>query len=268
MNRANKSRGKIRLISSRFLFRMVISISVCVGLYALSLNITEVNPILLIQGLPIIWRMLSNDLFPPAWSYARTGLQALLETWNIALFATTFSAFFSLPFAFLATKKVNPHLVAYQVTRTFLTVLRTIPDIILAILTVAFIGMGAVSGVVALTIYSTTVLAKMLSESIDGMEHGPLEAVRSSGGNLIQVIRYAVMPQLFPAYISYVLYVLELNIKTSVIIGFIGAGGIGQLIHRNVQFFRYERLTIVLLILFVVISLIDWLSNVVRRQLE
>jgi phosphonate transport system permease protein len=257
---------KIRLLPPRFLFRLVISSGIIIGLYIFAVNITGANPIRLIRGLPIIGRMITEDLFPPAWSYLRTSLSALLETWNMALLATTLAAGISLPVSFSTTKRINTHLQFYRFSRILLNTLRTIPDVLLAILVVAFMGMGAVSGIVALTIYSTVILSKMLSETMDGLNKGPMEAVIASGGNKKQVIFYAIMPQLLPQYLSYVFYAFELNLKTSVILGFVGAGGIGQLIHRNIQFLRYERLTFVLIVLFVVISVVDGVSNWIRRS--
>lgn len=133
---------------------------------------------------------------------------------------------------------------------------------------VAFIGMGSVSGIVALTIFTSGILAKMLSETAEGISQGPLDAIMASGGNKLQIIRYGVIPQILPYYASYALYVLEMNVKASVVLGFIGAGGIGQLLNRNMKFFRYDRLSMILLVLFVTITTIDFVSNKVRGYLE
>ncbi|MDZ7835500.1 MAG: ABC transporter permease subunit [Alkalibacterium sp.] len=108
----------------------------------------------------------------------------------------------------------------------------------------------------------------MLSETTEGISQGPLDAIMASGGNKLQIIRYGVIPQILPYYASYALYVLEINVKASVVLGFIGAGGIGQLLNRNMKFFRYDRLSMILLVLFATITTIDFVSNRVRRHLE
>lgn len=268
MSREKKKQETIHLVSKRFLVRILVAIGLVTGLYLVSIVLTGANPIRLIQGIPIIIEMIREDLFPPDWDYLERSLSALVETWNIALLATTLAAVLALPLSFLASRNLNPIQSMYRGVRSFLNVMRTIPDIILAILVVAFAGTGVVSGLIALTIFSSVALAKLLSETIEGLRKESFSALEASGSTRLQIIRYAVWPQIFPQYLSYLFYILELNVKTSVILGFIGAGGIGQLIDRNVQFFRYSRLTLVLLVLIVVISLIDGVSNGIRKVIE
>jgi len=266
-NRGDKNE-KIRIVSKKFVVRTIIALSVVILLYIAALYRTNADPIRLVRGLGIIWDMVFTDLLPPDWSYFSTSFEYLVETWNIALLSTTFAAIVALPLTFLASNNINKNPHFYRFVRSLLNFLRTIPDIILAILVVAFIGMGSVSGIVALTIFTSGILAKMLSETTEGISQGPLDAVKASGGNKLQIIRYGVLPQILPYYASYTLYVLEMNVKASVVLGFIGAGGIGQLLNRNMKFFRYDRLSMILIVLFVTITLIDFVSNRVRGYLE
>lgn len=259
---------KIRLVSPKFVLKTIISLTVVFLLYLAALYRTSADPIRLIRGFGIIWDMVFTDLLPPDWSYFSTSFEYLIETWNIALLSTTFASIIALPLTFLASNNINKNPYFYRFVRTILNFLRTIPDIILAILVVAFIGMGSVSGIVALSIFTSGILAKMLSETAEGISQGPLDAIMASGGNKLQIIRYGVIPQILPYYASYALYVLEMNVKASVVLGFIGAGGIGQLLNRNMKFFRYDRLSMILLVLFVTITTIDFVSNKVRGYLE
>ncbi|SFC64422.1 phosphonate transport system permease protein [Alkalibacterium subtropicum] len=267
-NKPEKAEVKIHIVSRRFVVRMLTTVTVFFLLYLAALYRTNADPIRLMQGLGIIWDMIFIDLLPPDWRYFSTSFEYLVETWNIALLSTTFAAVIALPLTFLASHNINKNPFLYRFIRTILNFLRTIPDIILAIIVVAFIGMGAVSGIVALTVFTSGILAKMLSETTEGISQGPLDAIMASGGNKLQIIRYGVMPQILPYYASYTLYVLEINVKASVVLGFIGAGGIGQLLNRNMKFFRYDRLSMILIVLFLTITLIDLVSNRVRGYLE
>lgn len=264
----NTSPEKVSIVSQGFVIRTVVGIGVVVLLYLGALYMIGADPMQLVRGLTILWDMIFVDFLPPDWSYFAVSFEYLVETWNIALISTTFSAVFALLLTFLASNNINKNPMFYRFVRAALNFLRTIPDLILAILVVAFLGMGSLSGIVALTIFSSGILAKMLSETTEGIEQGPLDAIMASGGNKLQVIRYAVMPQILPYYVSYTLYVLEMNVKSSVVLGFIGAGGIGQLLNRNMSFFRYDRLAMILIVLFVSITLIDFLSNRLRGYLE
>lgn len=268
MENKTDQREKIHLVSPKFIIRTIIVLVIVVGLYLVSMYVTGADPVRLIQGFGIIRDMITQDLWPPDWEYFFTSFEYLVETWNIALLSTTFAAILALPLTFLASDNINKNPRYYRFVRAGLNFLRTIPDIILAILVVAFLGMGSIAGIVALTIFTSGILAKMLSETTEGIDNGPLDAIMASGGNKLQVIMYGVMPQIIPYFASYTLYVLEINVKASVVLGFIGAGGIGQLLNRNMQFFRYDRLMMILIVIFVTISIIDLVSNTVRGHLE
>lgn len=268
MNKTTATQEKIPIVSRQFVTRTILTIVVVILLYIASLYATGADPVRLIQGVNILWDMILVDFLPPDWSYFSTSFEYLVETWNIALLSTTFSTIIALPLTFLASNNVNKNPRLYRLVRNGLNFLRTIPDLILAILVVAFLGMGSISGIIALTIFTSGILAKMLSETTEGIDQGPLDAIMASGGNLLQIIQYGVMPQILPYYASYTLYVLEMNVKSSVVLGFIGAGGIGQLLNRNMSFFRYDRLMMILIVLFITITIIDFVSNRLRGYLE
>lgn len=148
-----------------------------------------------------------------------------------------------------------------------LTIIRSVPNIIMVVLMVAVVGLGSVSGILALMIYSAAILIKLTSESVESIDERPIQAIKAMGGNTPQVIRYGVLPQITPIYLSHILYVLEINLKASVVLGFVGAGGIGQLIRRQMSLFRYDRLGLIVFVLFLMISLIDYISQTVRSKL-
>lgn len=270
-NQGNKQAAELErypLTPKRFKWYLAIVIFIVVGLYILSAIQTRAYPDRVIEGLPIIFLFVVEDLWPPNWGYFNRVALSLVETWNMALFSTTFSMIFALPFSFLAASNVNRNKYFYQSVRVFLNFLRTIPEIILAVLFVALVGIGAVSGILALTVFSLGILAKLVSETIEAIDPGPLDAIRASGGNSLQVIMFGIMPQILPQFASYTLYVLEINVKASVVLGFVGAGGIGIILRQQLNMFNFDNVATIILVTFLAISLIDFVSNSIRRRLE
>src|SRR5690625_4532015 len=120
----------------------------------------------------------------------------------------------------------------YYITSTCLNILRTIPDLVLAVIFVGLFGVGVLSGIFALIIFSLGILAKLVGETVEAVDMDPLEAMRASGGNTLQVIFFGLVPQMLPQFTAFVLYVFEINIRASVVLGLVGAGGIGLEIGR------------------------------------
>jgi len=239
-----------------------------VALYVIAAIQTDSSPNKVIDGIPIIYHFVIDDLIPPNWSYYNTVAKNLLETWNIALISTSFAAVFSIPFSMMAAANINRNKYFYNIFRIFLNLLRTVPEIILAVIFVAVVGLGAMSGMLALFVFAIGILVKLISETVEAINPGPVEAIRASGGNTLQVIRYAVFPQIITQFFSYTLYVLEINIKASVVLGFVGAGGIGLILKQQLNMFNYGNVSTIILMTFVAISLIDLLSNLLRERLE
>jgi phosphonate transport system permease protein len=262
-----KKLANIPLVPARTKVFMTNIIIVIFGFYIFSAYFTEAYPNRFIEGLPIAWNFVVQDLIPPNWSYMDRVLPSLIETWNIALLSTTVAAIFALPLSFLASSNINKNKVFYQVVRFSLNVLRTIPDLILAIIFVAFIGLGALAGVSALFVFSLGILAKLISETIESIDPNPLEAIRATGGNVIQVIWYGVLPQILPHFTSYTLYVLEINVRASVVLGFVGAGGIGLVLKHQLSLFNYGNVSIIIVMTFFAVTIIDFISNRVRERL-
>ncbi len=236
-------------------------------LYALAVVQTEAYPGKIINGLPIALDFVINDLFPPNFAYYKTAGVRLLETWNIALLSTTLAFIFCLPLSFLASANVNKNKFVYNIVRFVLNILRTIPELILAVILVGVMGLGALSGIGALFLFSLGVLAKLISETIEAVDPRPLEAIEASGGNMIQVIWYGVMPQILPQYASYTLYVLEINVRASIILGFVGAGGIGLILKQQLNIFNYNNVSMIILMTFLAVTIIDFVSNRIRERL-
>jgi|SRR5690625_4670549 len=236
-------------------------------LYIASAFITNAYPNRILDGLPIIYHFIIHDLLPPNWSYYTSVLKRLLETWNIALLSSTISAIVCLPLSFLAARNINRNTIFYSIVRFGFNILRTIPDLVLAVIVVAIVGLGALSGMLTLFIFSLGILAKLLSETIEAIDPGPLEAIRATGGNVFQVIAYGAIPQIMPHYASYSLFILEINVRASVVLGFVGAGGIGMILKQQLALFNYGNAAIIIMVTFIVVSAIDIISNNLRERL-
>ncbi|GAA0383151.1 phosphonate ABC transporter, permease protein PhnE [Bacillus horti] len=264
---SHNSLDKIPIVAPKAKRTLFIILTVVIGLYVISAIFTEAYPDKIVTGLPIAVQFVVQDLFPPNLSYYKTVFTRVLETWNIALLSTTLAVIFCLPFSFLAASNINRSKTLYNVVRFFLNVLRTIPELIMAVILVGIVGIGALPGIGALFIFSLGILAKLISETIEAIDPGPLEAIKATGGNTLQVIWYGVMPQILPHYASYSLYVLEINVRASVVLGFVGAGGVGLILKQQLSLFNYGNVSMIILITFVVVTIIDFISNRLRERL-
>jgi len=191
----------------------------------------------------------------------------LLDTIRIAYVATIIGSLIALPLIFLASANTTINAPIQWFARTILTVLRSIPDLLWAALFVAILGLGALPGVVALVFFTIGVLAKLGSETVESADPGPIEALRAVGAGRNRTIIYGVVPQVAATMMSYILYSFEINVRASVVIGFVGAGGIGQLIMRYLNFFDYPGLGALIVVIFLVVLAIDGISVWARTKL-
>ena len=204
----------------------------------------------------------------PSWEFgSATRANPLVETTRIAIIATVVGAGISLPIAFLASKITSPNRPSYLIDKGFMNLVRTVPDLFWAMIFVTSVGPGAFAGFLALVFFSLAVMAKLLSETVDAVDPGPLEAARATGARHFPAVRTAVWPQVLPNYVAYSLYTFELNMRASVVLGVVGAGGIGQVIEAQRAFFRFDRVLAVVIIIFVVVFVIEQISIALRRRL-
>ena len=157
-------------------------------------------------------------------------------------------------------------LAIYSVTRTILNALRSIEALIMVIVFAVWVGIGPFAGVLALGLHTVASLAKLYSEQVEGIMEGPLEAVLATGANRLQMIVYAVIPQIVPPYISFTMYRWDINVRMSTIIGFAGGGGIGFLLQQNINLLNYRAASAQILAIAIVVSLMDFLSSALRQR--
>jgi phosphonate ABC transporter permease subunit PhnE len=157
-------------------------------------------------------------------------------------------------------------LVLYTITRTILNSLRSVEALVMAIVFVIAVGIGPFAGVMALGLHTIVSLAKLYSEQVESISPGPLEAVQATGANRLQTIIYAVIPQIVPPYISYTMYRWDINVRMSTIIGFVGGGGIGFLLQQNINLLNYRAASAQMIAIAVVVSMMDYISSVMREK--
>jgi phosphonate transport system permease protein len=207
------------------------------------------------------------EFFPPNWDYLPRTLGPMLETISMAVIASVIGCGLALPISFLASRVTTPNMLVYVVDRGILNVIRALPDLLYALVFVAAVGIGPLPGILALSLFNIGVVVKLLSETVDGIDPGPIEAANAAGANRTQMVRWAVLPQVLPNYVAYSLYVFELNVRASAVLGIVGAGGIGNNINTVRRFFQYENLSVILIEIFVVVFVIELISIWLRRRL-
>lgn len=194
-------------------------------------------------------------------------IDPLIETFQIAIVATVIGCGLALPAAFAMSRLTTPNAPTYWFSRVVMNIVRAVPDLFWAKILVTAIGIGAFAGAWALSIFSFAVIVKLFSETVDGADPGPLEAARAAGARHVPAVRTGVLPTVLPSYVAYTLYVFELNIRASIVLGLVGAGGVGRIVEAQRSFFRFDRILGILIIVFVVVFVIEQISVALRRRL-
>jgi phosphonate transport system permease protein len=198
-------------------------------------------------------------------------LQGIYETLMMALLATTVGALLAVPISFLAARNLmgtNPlSLGIYTIIRTILNIIRSIEPLIMAIIFVILVGLGPFAGMIAITLHTVAALGKLYSELIEGIDPGPVEAIRATGANWLNTIRYGVIPQIVPPFAALTIYRWDINIRTSTIIGLVGGGGIGFWLWQFILIADYRAVSTCFIAIAVVVIIMDFFSAQLRQRL-
>lgn len=199
----------------------------------------------------------------------------IVETIAIGLMATLFSTVFAIPVSFLAAhnimRRVPGGTAIYYITRGILNFTRAVDTVVWGLIVIVWVGLGSFAGVIALTIHSVAALAKLLSEEIEHIDSGPVEAVEATGANFFQVLRYAVIPQIIPSFLSYTLLRWDINMRSATVVGFVAGGGIGFFVLETIRLGGYQQYAAALWAVAVVIIIVDaissrWRFNIMKDQ--
>lgn len=214
------------------------------------------------------WENLSNfagRFFPPDFSIWPDISGALLETFQIAVLATLFSVLLSIPAAAAASRTVAPRWIN-ALARGLLNLVRSIPSLIWALLAVAVVGANPLAGVLALSLYSMGYLGKFYSDAFESIDPDVAEALRASGADRVQAFQYGIWPHAKPIVWSQTLWMLEYNIRSAAIIGYVGAGGIGVWLHSYQEFYQWDRFAAVLCCILAIVIVLDFAGGRIRKQ--
>ncbi|TLS38117.1 phosphonate ABC transporter, permease protein PhnE [Pseudalkalibacillus caeni] len=206
-------------------------------------------------------------LFSPDYASFGKVMEKMVETLFIAYAGSLMAAILAVPFAFLAASNMVRNKFLNTLGKWILNAVRTFPEIMLALIFVAAIGPNAFAGVLAIGLHSIGMLGKLYSEVIESIDMHVVEAMEANGANKIQILFYGIIPQVIPEFLSYAIYRFEIDVRASTILGIIGAGGIGTLIVISVANRNWNEVGMILLVIIVVVTIIDYLSAFIRKRI-
>tara|TARA_B100001142_G_scaffold65221_1_gene64665 strand:+ start:617 stop:1486 length:870 start_codon:yes stop_codon:yes gene_type:complete len=283
MNKITSDNHYKNLIGKKRFWNLSLIILIFIGVI-LSSKIIDINVSNLLNGMPrlgdyvsqILPSIESNKLFLGSkdqgsiayWYFNLPKyLKLLFETFNMALLATIVGSTLALFLSFLAAKNTSPNSLLFFSIRRILEFFRGVPEIIFAILFVWVLGIGPLAGIIAMTLHTTGSLGKLFSEVHENSNNKPIEALKASGGNWLSEMKFGLLPQVLPNLISYALLRFEINIRASTILGFVGAGGIGQELYLVINFNYYEEVSAIILLIILTVISIDLLSGYLRKNI-
>jgi phosphonate transport system permease protein len=242
---------------------LVISLIIITAIYG-SVMGTQIDLSKLFQ-MSNMFTFIYEKWLPPAWEVFPSAIRETLITLEMAFLGTIIAIIGAIPLSFLAARNVSPPII-YNTVRTLLSFLRSVPEIVFGLIFVTAVGLGPFPAVLALILHNMGVLGKLISELVEAVDPGPQEALRSVGANRSMVSIYGILPQIVPVVLSQYFYRLEVAVRTSLILGFIGAGGIGQQLFIHFKMFQYEKVTVDVLMIMILVILIDYVSAVIRSR--
>jgi phosphonate transport system permease protein len=212
------------------------------------------------------WEVETTEFLVEPLGYLTKVLWKMWETIEMGFWGTFISIMISLPLGILSSRNYTLHRAVYSIARGWLSFHRAMPELIIALFLVLMYGFGPIAGVLALAIHTSGVLGKFFADEIENAPPGPQMALTASGANRLKVLRYAVFPHVFPAWIAYVQYIFERNIRTATVLGIVGAGGIGMELKGRWDLFDYGHVSTILLAIFLTVVMLEYLSQKMRNK--
>ena len=249
-------------------------IAVVVGLHVVAVHETQFSLSELVSGWHGIWSFLFGDsrtvgALPPdlSWKIIGPALGQCVVTFSMGLLGTTCSIPFALGLALLGSRTTSKNIVVYQLARGLMSFFRSVPALVWGLIFVTAVGLGPFAGVLAIVAHNMGVMGKLWSEAMEQTDMGPVEALRSAGASAAQTATHAVLPSVIPEFTSLFLYRVDVNVRDSLTLGVIGAGGIGFVLTNAIQEFQFNvMMTYVLMVMVMVIAL-DLLSAWLRGRI-
>ncbi|MGW4478160.1 phosphonate ABC transporter, permease protein PhnE [Rhodococcus triatomae] len=245
----------------RFLAGIPIALIVLVW----SFNGAEFDFAKLSEGAVNMGEFLSR-LFPPDFSKFGTIVELLVETLQMAIVGTVLGGILSLLVAFAASSNIAPKWL-YYTARWTMNIIRSVPDLVFALMFVSAVGLGPFAGILAMTLGSIGSIGKIYAEAMEAVDRGPVVAMEAVGASKRQVITYGILPQAAPNLVSYTLLLFEGNVRGATILGLVGAGGIGLELTTAMKMYDYGHLSAIIICIIVLVTVIDQGSALIRRRI-
>ena len=212
------------------------------------------------------WSIEESEFLVEPIGYLLKVLVKMWETIEMGFWGTFISIMISLPLGILASRNYTPHKLVYTFARGWLSFHRAMPELIIALFLVLMYGFGPIAGVLALAIHTSGVLGKFFADEIENAPPGPQLALGASGAGRLKVLRYSVFPHVLPAWIAYIQYIFERNIRTATVLGIVGAGGIGMELKGRWDLFDYDHVATILLVIFLTVVVLEYFSQKIRKK--
>lgn len=234
--------------------------------FVASLSGVGMSPGEFFDGLPSMGRLI-GEMFPPDFSRLDTLSESLLVTFQMALVGTGLGVLLSLPLAILASRRQTPHPVLYAASRGLISLFRTVPDLVWGLVFVVTVGLGPFAGTLALMVDTIGFCGRFFAEAMEEVDPGPQEALRAMGASRTATVFSAVLPAAMPSFINTSLFSLEKATRSSVVLGLVGAGGIGIELKVSMDLFNYPQAATIIIGIFVLVLGVERLSTVLRSRI-
>jgi len=244
----------------------LLPVLIILSLLAATWRGADIRPVDLLQGQDGM-REFARGFFPPDYSEWRQYVQEMYITLSIALWGTLLAILAAIPLGLLSAQNIAPAWVV-QPVRRLMDSLRAINEMVFAMLFIVAVGLGPFAGVLALWVHTSGVLAKLFAESVEAIDPRPREGIRATGAAQIDEIRYAIIPQVLSLWISFAIYRFESNVRSAMVVGMVGAGGIGVMLHESIQSFNFAQSAAILLIIVLTSSFLDICSSFLRNRIS
>jgi len=238
---------------------LILFVQACAGVHA--------RPQDLVTGAHGMADILSRAM-PPDFSQFGPSLQPILETIDLAVFGTVMAVVLAFPLALLAAENVSPARPLYYAARATIGVTRAVPDLVWALVFVTAVGLGPFPGALAIGVHSIGMLGRLFAEVIEDMEMGPVEALMLTGASRMQVFTHAVVPGVLPALLGIGLFRFDENLRASVVLGFVGAGGIGFQLLTAMNLFEYRTVSFLMIVTFILVIAAERGSAYLRSRVQ
>ena len=264
----NKNKDLETHLKPQWSWKTLFSIVLFCSILVFIIKDLEINFIKLASDSSNYFGDILSRMLPPDFSNLDLLVYAMFETIEIAFLGTFIAIVLSIPFGLFSARNLAPNYFVYIICKTIVIFFRAIPEFIIAMILVIAIGFGAMPGVLALGLHTMGFLAKFYAEDIEHINTGPIDALRSSGATKSQIISFGIIPQILPAFVANNLYILDRNVRMATMLGIVGAGGIGYELQSSFRMFEYEKVSAIIILIFITIFGIDYLSSLIRSKIK